>query len=89
MNHVEMPVLIVRGRTLTIAVSMIVLRLLVERALRVSRIRSKTTTESLTVYPMIVRIAASHKPSMGLPVQAKTPTTTATVCTSASTAPAP
>ena len=49
MNSVEIPVLMVRGSTLTIAVSMTGPRFSVERALRVSRIRSKTTTESFTV----------------------------------------
>ena len=49
MNSVEMPVLIVRGSTFMMTVSMTVARLSVERALRVSRMRSKTTTESFTV----------------------------------------
>jgi hypothetical protein len=54
-----------------------------------SRIRSKTTTESFTDRPMMVKAAARKMPSMGLPSHAKMPTTMITSWNIASTAEAP
>ena len=50
--------------------------------------RSIVTTESLTETPMMVSAAARKTPSIGLPSQAKIPTTISTSCSIASTVPA-
>ena len=54
-----------------------------------SRMRSKTTTVSLTDRPMMVSAAARKMPSIGLSSQAKTPVTITTSWNIAITAAAP
>ena len=54
-----------------------------------SRMRSKTTTVSLTDRPTIVIAAARKMPSIGFCSQAKRPTTRITSCAIASTAATP
>jgi hypothetical protein len=88
MKNAPRPVLMVRGAVATIASLATCARGRLRCSDQVSRMRSMVTTESFTDTPMMVSAAARNTPSIGLPSQAKIPTTSTTSCSMASTVPA-